>query len=343
MKYVPRSRPWRLAIVIGVFAGAIALLLWQVGAHEVQIVRDTFELVTWRWLVAAVLLNLASIVVRSIAWEIVIDQAVAPPCPRRRDVFAAFCVGLLGNAALPGRVGEAARIVVLTRRMRGRPGLWATLTGTVFAHRLFDVIAASILVIYVLLTAKIPEWASSSLAIVLGVGFGLFIAALIVALRTPRGDNLDDDGQIRRVLRLARYGLTVLKRPLPALAALFFQFLGWTTQLLAVWAMFYAFDIDGTITMAALVLVIMNLVMLFPVLPGNVVALQGAIAFSLLPYGVSFPRGFAYGIGLQAVEASVGVALGFIFLAREGFSFAMLRRMPEVKDLEVDERVERIA
>ena len=57
----------------------------------------------------------------------------------------------------------------------------------------------------------------------------------------------------------------------------------------------------------------------------------------------SFPRGFAYGIGLQAVEASVGVALGFIFLAREGFSFAMLRRMPEVTDLEVDERVERIA
>jgi len=44
-------------------------------------------------------------------------------------------------------------------------------------------------------------------------------------------------------------------------------------------------------------------------------------------------------------EASVGIGLGTLFLAREGFSFAMLRRMPEVTEVEVDEdeRVERIA
>ncbi len=339
MRYVPRSRPTRLAIVVGVLAGAIGLVLWRL---DVNIVRHAFELVTWRWVVIAVLLNLASIVVRSIAWEIVIDEAVQPPCPRSRDVFAAFSVGLLGNAALPGRVGEVARIVVLTRRMRGRPGLWATLTGTVFAHRLFDVVAASTLVIYVVYAAKIPQWARPALAIALGVGFGLLIMSLIIARRTPRG-GIDDVGPVRRVLRLARYGLTVMKRPVPAIAALCFQLVGWTTQLLAVWTMFYAFGIDGTITMAALVLVIMNLVMVFPLWPGNIGLVQAAIALSLLPYGVSYGRGFAYGIGLQAVEVSVGVALGFIFLAREGFSFAMLRRMPEVTDLEVDERVERIA
>ncbi len=326
--------------MIGVLAGAIALVLWRL---DINVVRHAFEFVTWRWVVVAVLLNLASIVFRSIAWEIVIDQAVAPPCPRRRDVFAAFCVGLLGNAALPGRVGEVARIVVLTRRMRGRPGLWATLTGTVFAHRLFDVVAASGLVVYVVYAAKIPQWARPALAIALGVGFGLLIASLVIAHRTKGADDVEDVGPVRRVLRLARYGLIVLKRPLPAMAALCFQLLGWAMQLLAVWTMFYAFEIDGTITMAALVLVIMNLVMVFPLWPGNVGLVQAAIAFSLLPYGVAFERGFAYGIGLQAVEVSVGVALGFIFLAREGFSFAMLRRMPEVTDLEVDERVERIA
>ncbi len=325
--------------MIAVLAGAIALVFWRL---DINIVRHAFELVTWRWVVVAVLLNLASIVVRSIAWEIVIDEAVQPPCPRSRDVFAAFSVGLLGNAALPGRVGEVARIVVLTRRMRGRPGLWATLTGTVFAHRLFDVVAASTLVIYVVYAAKIPQWARPALAIALGVGFGLLIMSLIIARRTPSG-GVDDIGPVRRVLRLARYGLTVMKRPVPAIAALCFQLVGWTTQLLAVWTMFYAFGIDGTITMAALVLVIMNLVMVFPLWPGNIGLVQAAIALSLLPYGVSYGRGFAYGIGLQAVEVSVGVALGFIFLAREGFSFAMLRRMPEVTDLEVDERVDRIA
>jgi hypothetical protein len=93
------------------------------------------------------------------------------------------------------------------------------------------------------------------------------------------------------------------------------------------------------------VLVLMNVVTVFPFWPGNVGLLQAAIAFALLSYGVGYPHGFAYGIGLQAIEASVGVGLGGLFLAREGFSFAMLRRMPEVTDVEVDgdARVERIA
>ena len=51
------------------------------------------------------------------------------------------------------------------------------------------------------------------------------------------------------------------------------------------------------------------------------------------------PRGkaIAYGFGLQAIEASVGIGVGLIFLAREGLSFAMLRRMPDAGEAEVPE------
>ena len=89
----------------------------------------------------------------------------------------------------------------------------------------------------------------------------------------------------------------------------------------------------------------MNVVMIFPFWPGNIGLVQAAVAAALLPYGVNYAHGVVFGIGLQAIEASVGLGLGFIFLAREGFTFAMLRRMPEVTDLDVDEdeRVERIA
>ena len=92
-------------------------------------------------------------------------------------------------------------------------------------------------------------------------------------------------------------------------------------------------------------LVVMNVVMLFPFWPGNVGLLQAAVAAALIPYGISYGHGILFGIGLQAIEASVGIGLGFIFLAREGFTFAMLKRMPDVTDVDVDEdeRVERIA
>ena len=42
-----------------------------------------------------------------------------------------------------------------------------------------------------------------------------------------------------------------------------------------------------------------------------------------------YARGFAFGLGLQAIEASVGVGIGLIFLAREGLSYASLKRMPD--------------
>jgi glycosyltransferase 2 family protein len=336
----PRSRTGRLTLILPVIVAAVVLVVWR--GPDLGLVERAFRAVAWEWVVLAVLVNLASIVVRAIAWKIVVDQAVPKPRPRKRNVFAAFCIGLLANAALPGRVGEVARVIVLTRRMRRRPGTWATVVGTVFTHRLFDVVAAVALFVYVLYTARIPNWAVPGLAIFLGIGVGLVLAALLLARRQSRL-GFDEIGPVRRMLRMGRYGLAVLKHPVPAVGALFFQLLGWAAQLVAVWAAFRAFGIEGSLPMAAVVLVLMNLVIAFPLWPGNVGLMQAAIAFSLLTYGVAYAHGFAFGIGLQAIEASVGVALGLLFLAREGFSFAMLRRMPEVTEVEVDERVERIA
>jgi uncharacterized protein (TIRG00374 family) len=334
----PHTRAGRLALVVVVLATGIAVGIWRTNFGPVE---AAFTLVTWKWVALAVLLNLASVVVRSVAWKIVVDQAVPAPAPRHRSVFAAFCIGLLGNATLPGRVGELARVIVLSRRMRRRHGTWATLMGTVFTHRLLDVVVASGLVIFVVYAARIPNWARPALAIVLGIGLGLLAAALLLARRQNRV-SLEGLGRARRLLRMARHGLTVLKRPVPAGAALCFQLLGWAAQLFAVWAAFRAFGIQGSLVAAALVLVIMNLVYVFPLWPGNVGLMQAAVALSLLPYGVGYGRGFAYGIGVQAIEVSVGVVLGFLFLAREGFSFAMLRRMPELAE-EAEEPVARVA
>jgi hypothetical protein len=130
---------------------------------------------------------------------------------------------------------------------------------------------------------------------------------------------------------------------MPALAALLLQILGWTAQLFAVAATFRAFNIHAPISAAALVLVLINLATVFPLWPGNIGLVQAAVALPLIQYGIRYPHGIAFGFGLQAIEASVGLGLGLLFLAREGFTFAMLKRMPEVTELEIDERVERIA
>jgi uncharacterized membrane protein YbhN (UPF0104 family) len=341
---IPGSPLVRTAVVIAGAAGVGALLWWR--GPDWGAVGHAFDAVKWEWVVGAIALNLLSVVARALAWQTVINQAIEPPHPRFPTVFAAFSVGLFANAVLPGRIGELARVAVLTRKLRlqGRGnGTWAALVGTVFAHRLFDLVPTSLLIIYVLATAKIPHWAIGSLLIVGAVGFALFAFAFASARRDKRSV-LEGAGPIRKLVEMGRHGLGVLHAPGPAALAAFFQCLGWLCQFFAVYVAMRAFDIHAPAPAAGLVLLLMNVATLFPLWPGNIGLLQAAIALPLSSYGVPAGRAIAFGFGLQAIEASVGVGVGLIFLAREGLSFAMLRRMPDASEAEVpDEEAEAMA
>ncbi len=322
----------RVGVVVAVAAAVVLVIVWRGPSWTA--LRDTFSVVYWRWVLAAIGLNLLSVVCRSIAWRVVIDQAMPPPRPGYRLVFSAFSVGLFANAVLPGRIGELARVAVLTRKVNARRGIWATLVGTVFAHRVFDLVPVLGLIVYVLLTAKIPHWAVTSLVVVIAVGVGM-LAFAIASARGHQRSPLDELGAVRRLLTMARQGLAVMRSPFGAFVAIVFQFAGWTCQLFAVWTAMRAFDIHAPLPAAGLVLVLMNVATIFPLWPGNVGLVQIAVALPLREYGVSAASGFAYGIGLQAIEASVGVGMGLIFLAREGLSFAMLRVMPDASQAEI--------
>jgi uncharacterized protein (TIRG00374 family) len=324
-----RSGWWRVLLVVPVVAGAVALFVWR--GPDWHLVHDAFTVVAWPWVFAAIGLNLLSVISRAWAWDTTIKQSLEPPHPRFRLVFSAFSVGLFGNAVLPGRVGELARVAVLRRRLPGRKGTTATLIGSVFAHRMFDVFPAVALVVWVLFTAKLPGWALRAIPIVLALGIALFVAALLLARRAHR-DALEGLGPVRQLIARGRQGLAVMRAPVPAATAASFQFGGWFCQLLAVWTTMFAFHIHEHLAAAGLVLVLINVATIFPLWPGNFGLVQIAIAFPLVNYGVEYARGFAFGIGLQAIEASVGVGVGLIFLAREGLSYATLKRIEDEQD-----------
>jgi uncharacterized membrane protein YbhN (UPF0104 family) len=322
----PRRRWPRFALLAALVAAAAALVWWRGPSWE--LLEGAFESVYWKWVVAAIGFNLLSVLVRSLSWRTVIHQAMPPPHPRYRSIFSAFSVGLFANAVLPGRIGELARVAVLNRRLPRRRGLWATLVGTVFAHRVFDLVAVMLLIVYVLATARIPSWAITSLIAFAVAALALLTFAVASARRHHR-PVLDELGVVRRLWTMARQGLGVMHAPLAASTAIAYQVVGWTFQLLAVYAAMRAFNIEEPLAAAGLVLLLMNVATVFPLWPGNFGLLQAAVALPLVSYGIDYAHGFAFGIGLQAIEASVGVGFGLLFLAREGLSFAMLRHMPE--------------
>ncbi len=328
---IVRSR-WLQASGVLILFPIVGLLLWWRGP-DWNVVYHAFDFVNWAWIVFALVLNLLSVVARSLAWQLTIVQALDPPDPPYNRVFSAFAIGLLGNAALPGRIGELARVAVLRRNLPEHgEGTSAALVGTVFAHRLFDVIPALLLVGYVLMTARIPTWAVTSLAVVSIVGVTLFTLAVLSARRGDRA-GLDNAKPLRRLLGMARQGLSVMRAPAPAAGAILLQCTGWFLQLIAVYVAMRAFDIHAPLPAAGLVLLLMNVATIFPLWPGNIGLLQAAVALPLVQYGVAYSTGFAYALVLQVVEMSVGVGVGLIFLAREGLSFATLRDLPEPEDV----------
>jgi len=331
--------PWvRALLVLASLATAVAALWWR--GPDWKTVYHAFDFVSWRWIVVAVFVNLLSVLARAWAWNLTIHQAMRPPLPRFALVFSAFGVGLLGNAVLPARAGELARVAVLRRHVTRGPGTSATLLGTVFAHRLFDLFPIALLVGYVALTAKLPHWAVTAVVALGMVGLGLLTIAVLSARRahvTPHGSRT-----ARRLLTMARQGLAVLRTPVAAFAAVLLQIAGWTLQLLAVWAVTEAFDLDVPLPAAALVLLLMNVATVFPLWPGNVGLLQAAVALPLVQYGVAYGTGFAYGLALQALEMSVGVGVGLVMLAREGLSFAALKRMEEDEESSAEDVLEEL-
>jgi uncharacterized protein (TIRG00374 family) len=319
---------WFQTAVLCLLIGLAFVLIWWRGPDWGS-VFDAFQFVVWSWIVLALLLNLVSTFFRALSWRLTIGQALpAEHHPRLVHVLSAFGVGLFANAALPGRLGELARVATLRRHLPEAPrGTSAALVGTVIAHRLFDLVPATIVVIWVLATAEVPHWAVVAIMIAAGTGLALFAAAWLGARRHQRTMVREGMGKVRHLLAMARQGLSVLKAPLPLAGAVLLQCLGWLMQLLAVWVAMQAFGIDAPLHAAGLVLVLMNIATIFPLWPGNVGLVQAAVALPLRNYGVPYATGFAYGLALQALEIACGVGLGLLALAREGISLAVLRRM----------------
>lgn len=321
--------PWARGLLVLASLGAALAALWWRGP-EWDTVYHAFDFVHWRWIFVGLVLNLVSVLARAVSWNLTIGQALPDPHPAFSRVFSSFGVGLLGNAVLPARAGELARVAVLRRHVAHGRGTSATLLGTVFAHRLFDLFPVAFLVLYVLVTAKIPHWAVTGLVAVGIIGLALLTGAVITARRQHRTP--DGAGTVRRLAVMARQGLAVMRTPAAAVAAVLFQTLGWVLQLFAVWAVTEAFSMDVGLPAAALVLLLMNIATVFPLWPGNIGLLQAAVALPLTQYGVAYGTGFAFGLALQALEMSVGVGVGIVSLMREGLSFASLKSIEEADE-----------
>jgi uncharacterized membrane protein YbhN (UPF0104 family) len=272
-----------------------------------------------RWVVASLVLNLASLLLKAFVWKAALD---ALPGLRLRlaPVVSALLVGALLNTVLFARLGDVARVTLLARdrRASGQPLDAAAVGGSVLAEQLVLGVTLAALLAGAALVLPLP-----ALVLQLLVAFVALLALLggaVALVPHARGRGT------RLAATFAGSGRALAQRPALAARALAAGLASWLAQVLGIAAALAAFGIQASPGAAALVFAASTLVQLFPFWPGNVGAFQlGIVAPLGQAYGVDGPHAVAFAVGLQAIEAGLAVGLGLVCLWRSGLTFGELR------------------
>jgi uncharacterized membrane protein YbhN (UPF0104 family) len=262
-----------------------------------------------RWLAPALAMHLSNHVLRSIAWRNVLAAAY----PRLRvpllTVMAAYAVGVGLNAIIPGRGGDAAKIALVRTRVSDTSV--ATITSSMSVMVLFDLAAATMLVLALCLLGAVPfapalpappAWASEQLALVVPLALLAGVLAVLVARRAR--------GPLRRLWAQAQQGGAILRTPARyARRVALVQAGAWCCRIGVVFCLLAAFGLPASVASAALVMVLTGASTVVPLTPGGAGTQQVVLAYALSERATTAAI-LAFSVGMQAGITAVNAVLG---------------------------------
>jgi phosphatidylinositol alpha-mannosyltransferase len=330
------SHALRRAGLAALLLAALALSAFALARIGVEDVTDALVSVEPTWALLALALMAASMVLRSEAWYAVLGPALPHRTIRRGDVTRATLIGVFMSAILPGRIGEAGRAIVLSRRLGRVSACLPVVVGTLFSQTLLNVLG--LLAVAAVAFASSPALETHAGALIVVAVVPALVLVLVILgpwlaeRSSPRSPTLQKVAAALAIrLTELRRGLLVFRRVSATSHALSTQLAAWGLQLLSVYALLVAFRLEDQagIAAAAAVLTAVNVAGIAPVTPSNVGIFQAACVLVLAAWGIGTDTALAYGILLQAIEVAVALALGLPALAAEHTSFRDIRRTAE--------------
>jgi uncharacterized membrane protein YbhN (UPF0104 family) len=176
----PRLRPRRrvaLLVALVLLAGILAYALSRLGLHRIGHALTSAEP---GWIVLALALMGLSLLLRACSWHEVLRAALPTTRIAWPPVIRATMIGVMGSAVFPGRIGEPAKMLVLTRRLPGSSRRQLPIiAGTVFSQTLINLLALAILATATFTSLSILQE---------------HVSGLVIALLVPLAICLQSDG-----------------------------------------------------------------------------------------------------------------------------------------------------
>ncbi|MBI2683810.1 MAG: flippase-like domain-containing protein [Actinobacteria bacterium] len=324
-----RSRAPVVAVVVAV--GLVSYVAWRLDWSTLSSLGTAHA-----WFLVGIVsaTHLSTLPLKAIGWRSALSVAVTDgSAVTLRLVMAPVAIGALFNLVLAGRVGEAARVLLVQERLRraGREAQLTVVVGSAITETLVSTVAWVVLVAIAGAFLGLPTALWIALA-------GLAAGWLLIVLASARKGWSAPPGSvserlpnrlllvIRGVWSVVALGHSALRRPGIVAPLAGASIAGWLAQWLGVYVLLAAFDIEGGWRAATLVLIAVSVAQTLPVLPGNVGIFQAALALPLVTsYGVPAATALAFGVVLQLAQTLPVALWGAVALSRQGESIRRLR------------------
>ena len=272
--------------------------------------------IAWVPMVIALVFYLAHLLARSRAWQNTLRAAYPDRTVPFGLISAAYLVGAGMNSVLPARVGDAVKIVLAKRSVRG--STYPSVVSSFFVASVFDTSAAILVFIYALTQGLLPKppelpnlpafdiafWAEHPSFLLFTItALGILIVALFALLAR----------RVEAFWDRVKQGAIVLKSPrvyLRTVAA--WQATGWVLRFFALFFFLEAFNIGGSFQNVMLVMSVETVSTLLPLTPGGAGAQQALLVATLVGPGPIAV--LTYSVGQQIAIAAWTLVLGALAL-----------------------------
>jgi uncharacterized membrane protein YbhN (UPF0104 family) len=272
--------------------------------------------IAWPAMVIALIFYLAHLLARSRAWQNVLRAAYPDRKVPYARITAAYLVGAGMNSVVPARVGDAVKIFLAKRSIRG--STYTAVVSSFFVGSVFDTSAGILVFLYALTQGLLPQplelpdlpafdiafWAehpSLLLFTLTALGIAIVVAFALLARRVEAfWDHI-------------KQGAVVLTDPALYLRAVAsWQGLGWVFRFFSFWFFLDAFHIGGSFENVLLVMSVQAVSTLLPLTPGGAGAQQALLVATLVGPGPIAV--LTYSVGQQIAIAAWTVVLGALAL-----------------------------
>ncbi|MGD9893475.1 MAG: lysylphosphatidylglycerol synthase transmembrane domain-containing protein [Dehalococcoidia bacterium] len=317
-----------LRMLVGFALSAVALFL-AFRNVEFSDVGEALRSAAYGWIVPAVALIVASLVVRAVRWRLLFYPNTNL---RLMNVFGSLNAGYFVNTVLPARLGEVVRAVMISRLENVRT---AHALSTVVVERVLDLLTTILILGLLIPFVSLPDESVTPLI----VATGLAVAALVVMIvaganpsRTHRiarifTARLPDKWSTRlhHMLDSILDGFRVLSNVGVSVRLILLSIVIWLLVAAAMECMLLTFHLDLPLTAPLFVLALIQLSFIIPSTPGHVGVFQFAAVEALrIGYSVDPNAALSFALVTNVVSFVPPAMLGLWFIWRSGASLGRL-------------------